>query len=279
MDLDTELLEDEPEDITEPDLSFLRTTPEPKLDDKPAVNVSLDTKAIADALSQQNDVTARTIREVGRELLGGLRQESQAAPKRTKEQIAARNLQIMAVLSDATGDVDIEEQIAGFMAPIIESRIKGAVDSVRPQADNVAIAQGERIVNDFRRDLKASVNEKAHGRFDKIMDELIPESLYSRLATATPAERKAFFAEKALMAKGKYYEEAVSEKAARGSATGNGGGGSRTPEELSFLSLSKEDQREATRMAEAYCRREGLKSGTPEWNKMKAEKVKDWMDA
>jgi hypothetical protein len=244
------------------------------------VEVKLDAagigQTIADALSGATAAQTAAFRGLAQEFIST--QPKPAAPVKTKEQIAARNTQLQALLMDTTGDVDIEEQIRAIIRPVVEDGIQGTLRGIRPEADNLSAGQGERFVSDFKRDIKAGVNEKLFTKYEAEIDKLVPEGRYGAIAQATPAQRKAFFEEIRERADGRVYRAALSDRTPRGQVTGSGGGGGKSPLQQAYNALPKEEQREGQRLAKAFCRAAGLKEGSPEFTKAFNSKLQDYVE-
>lgn len=177
---------------------------------------------------------------------------------------------------DTTGDVDIEAQIRNLIVPAIDERINGRVNESQSGADNFAVLNGERVVKDFKRELK--VNEKLRARYEAEIDKLIPTTSYAWLATLPSQERQQFLEAIDERAYGRLGKASLNDKTPRGQVTGSGGGGGKSPLQQAYNALPKEEQREGQRLAKAFCRAAGLKEGSPEFTKAFNSKLQDYVE-
>lgn len=272
--------DDDTADDTAVDNALLADLDAPKDDVKAPIEFKLDSsdlgRTISDALSGANAEQTATIRALAQEFISS--QSKPDAPKATREQIASRNATIQAALMDTTGDVDLLETIKGLVRPVIEESISGTLRDVRPQADNLSASQGERLVRDFKRDIRDSVNEKLYSRYEAEIDKLIPESKLALIAQATPKARKEFFEEIEERTHGRVYRAALNDKTPRGQNTGSGGGGKGNQLQQAFNSLPREEQREADKLAKAFARAKGLVVGSKEYQAAYSTKVQDYIE-
>jgi hypothetical protein len=207
-----------------------------------------------------------------------------AQPKATaapisKADIAARNQQIANALIDTTGDVDVLALLQSFVKPMLDEGIASTLRTVRPEADNLAASQGERLINDFRRDSGSDVHEKLRSKYLAEIDKLVPESKYAAIASATPAQRKAFFEEIEDRAYAKAHRTFIKDTPPRGQAGSSVGGVSKGNAAQQALSaLSKEDQRDAMRFAKAFAKGKGFAEGTSEYIKVYNAKLQDYAE-
>ena len=250
-------------------------------EEKPEPVVKLDAsdigKTIADALSGATTAQTASFRALAKEFISA--QPKPDAPKATREQIAARNQQIANALIDTTGDVDVLEILRGFVKPMLDEGIQDTLRTVRPEADNLAASQGERLINDFRRDSGSDVNEKLRSKYLAEIDKLVPESRYAAIASATPAQRKAFFEEIEDRAYAKAHRAFIGSTPPRGQSGSSVGGVSKGNAAQQALSaLSKEDQRDAMRFAKAFAKGKGFAEGTSEYIKVYNSKLQDYAE-
>jgi hypothetical protein len=277
------LLDDEDQESDEEVLSaaFLSDPSVVIPEEKPEPVVKLDAsdigKTIADALKGQSADNISTLRTLAAEFISA--QPKADAPKITREQIAARNQQIANALIDTTGDVDVLEVLRGFVKPMLDQGIADTLKTVRPEADNLAASQGERLINDFRRDSGSDVNEKLRSKYLAEIDKLVPESKYAAIASATPAQRKAFFEEIEDRAYAKAHRAFINTSTPRGQATSSVGGTSKGNAAQQALSaMAPEDQRKGIRLAAAFARSKGFKEGTSEYIKVYNAKLQDYAE-
>jgi hypothetical protein len=250
-------------------------------EEKPEPIVKLDAsdigKTIADALSGATTAQTASFRALAQEFISA--QPKADAPKITREQIAARNQQIANALIDTTGDVDVLEILRGFVKPMLDEGIASTLRTVRPEADNLAASQGERLINDFRRDSGSDVHEKLRSKYLAEIDKLVPESKYAAIASATPAQRKAFFEEIEDRAYAKAHRTFIKDTPPRGQAGSSVGGVNKGNAAQQALSaLSKEDQRDAMRFAKAFAKGKGFAEGTSEYIKVYNAKLQDYAE-
>jgi hypothetical protein len=277
------LLDDDSDDETDQDLLAAEFLSDPSVvvpEEKPEPVVKLDAsdigKTIADALKGQSSDNIASLRTLAAEFMSN--QPKADAPKMTREQIAARNMQISNALIDTTGDIDVLEVLRGFVKPMLDEGIASTLRTVRPEADNLAAGQGERLVRDFKRDIKDSVNEKLYSKYEAEIDKLVPESKYAAIASATPAQRKAFFEEIEDRSHGRVYKAALNSTTPRGQSAGSVGGTSKNKLQDALAALPKEEQREGARMAKSFARAKGLVEGTPEYIKAYNAKLQDYVE-
>jgi len=277
------LLDDDSDDESDTDVLAAEFLSDPSallVEDKPEPVVKLDTsdmgKTIADALSGATATQTAAFRALAQEFISA-QPKATAAPI-SKADIAARNQQIANAFLDTSGDTDVLELIRGFVKPMLDEGIASTLRTVRPEADNLAAGQGERLVRDFKRDIKDSVNEKLYSKYEAEIDKLVPDSQYAGLAAASPARRKAFFEEIEDRVHGRVYKAALNDKTPRGQSAGSVGGVSKNKLQDALSALPKEEQREGARMAKAFARSKGLVEGTPEYIKAFNTKLQDYVE-
>jgi hypothetical protein len=250
-------------------------------EEKPEPVVKLDAsdigKTIADALSGATSAQTASFRALAQEFISA-QPKATAAPI-SKADIAARNQQIANALIDTTGDVDVLALLQSFVKPMLDEGIASTLRTVRPEADNLAASQGERLINDFRRDSGSDVHEKLRSKYLAEIDKLVPESKYAAIASATPAQRKAFFEEIEDRAYAKAHRTFIKDTPPRGQAGSSVGGVSKGNAAQQALSaLSKEDQRDAMRFAKAFAKGKGFAEGTSEYIKVYNAKLQDYAE-
>jgi hypothetical protein len=234
-------------------------------------------KTIADALSGATTAQTASFRALAQEFISA--QPKADAPQITREQIAARNQQIANALIDTTGDVDVLEVLRGFVKPMLDAGIADTLRSVSPRADNVVSAQGERLVDDFKRNSGSDVNEKLRSKYLAEIDKLIPEDQLLQIPQLTPAQRKEFFADVEDRAYARAHRAFINTAPPRGQAGSSVGGVNKGNAAQQALSaLSKEDQRDAMRFAKAFAKGKGFAEGTSEYIKVYNSKLQDYAE-
>lgn len=189
----------------------------------PALDVKLLGETIAGALGGATERQSQAISGAVAQIAGLLTQPKvEGAPKLSKEQIAARNAAIQARLLDATGDVDLVEELKGLVAPAIRAEIEAEIAKVRPTAQASLEATGEDIVDRAKARLfkgLGAMQERAEEEFDKIVK---PQN-YSWLASLSAAERKEQLETVKERVLGRLYSSAIEKKTARNVAGGTSG--------------------------------------------------------
>jgi hypothetical protein len=277
------LLDDEDQESDEEVLSaaFLSDPSVVIPEEKPEPVVKLDAsdmgKTIADALSGATAAQTAAFRSLAQEFISA--QPKAAAAPISKSDIAARNQQIANALIDTTGDVDVLALLQSFVKPMLDEGIQNTLRSVSPRADNVVSAQGERLVDDFKRNSGADVNDKLRPKYLAEIDKLIPEEQLLQIPQLTPAQRKAFFLDVEERAYARSHRAFINSSAPRGQAASSVGGTSKGNAAQQALSaLSKEDQREAMRFAKAFAKGKGFAEGTSDYVQVYNAKLQDYAE-
>lgn len=233
----------------------------PAVQEKPPVlDAALLGKTIADNLggvtAQQSKALEGTLSTIAGLLQS---QHGGGTPKLSKEQIAARNAAIQAKLLDATGDVDLVEELKGLVAPAIRAEIEAEIAKVRPVASSSLEATGEEIAERFK--AKAfkglgPLQDQAEEEFDKIVK---PEN-YSWLASLSAADRKAQLDIVQERVQGRLYGRAIERKSARNVAGGSGGSAvtAKSGFQAKFDALPLKERRTILAFAEKSAKYAGL---------------------